>query len=50
MAFRALFFTAAGLFLGGFVALGGAFFVFSPSIFETPTCCGPGTDKSRTVS
>lgn len=37
------------LFLGGFVSVAAAFYIFAPSAFETDICCGPGTEKAHVI-
>lgn len=34
-----------GLFVGGFVAVAAAFYIFGPKVIHTKVCCGPGTEN-----
>eukprot|EP00045_Choanoeca_perplexa_P012929 m.143989 g.143989 ORF g.143989 m.143989 type:complete len:164 (-) comp16183_c0_seq1:2681-3172(-) len=35
------------LFMGGFMFMASTFYIWSPSIFVTEFCCGPGTERSN---
>eukprot|EP01147_Barroeca_monosierra_P004313 gene4313-6621_t len=37
------------LFMGGFFAVAGTFFIFSPNVFDLAICCGAGTENARAL-